>query len=343
MAESVLEVEGLTKRFGDFTAVQDLSFEVQPEEIFGFLGPNGAGKSTTIKMLCGVLTPTEGKARALGFDLFTEADRVRQQIGYMSQKFSLLEDLTVTENLAYFGQLYGLVGGELRDALRKRIHELQVRSLGDQLVRGLSTGEKQRVALAAATLHKPKMLFLDEPTSGVDPLRRRLFWEAMDDLVLDGMSILVTTHNLGEADQCDRLAFIMAGQLMAYGKPRTLKEALDRRIFELRCERFRELQVAAKSIPEILSAELLGRAPRLFGALYVRALANSGLAVLAAETDAPRYLSLAIADYQTARAINSAAGILSDQRRLLDALIVAFDGERLQPVRDTLSDPPKLA
>ncbi len=263
MPDSVLEVEHLTKRFGDFTAVQDLSFEVQPEEIFGFLGPNGAGKSTTIKMLCGVLMPSEGEARALGYDLFTEADKVRQQIGYMSQKFSLLDDLTVAENLAYFGQLYGLEGAQLRDAIARREKELQLAGMDKLMVRGLSTGQKQRVALAAATLHRPKMLFLDEPTSGVDPLRRRLFWEAMDDLVLDGMSILVTTHNLGEADQCDRLAFIMAGRLMAYGRPRALKEDMGRLVLELRTQRYRELQAEARKMPGVQAAELLGRAVRI--------------------------------------------------------------------------------
>ena len=263
MPKAILEVQNLTKRFGDFTAVKDLTFEVEPEEIFGFLGPNGAGKSTTIKMLCGVLTPSGGKARALGFDLFTEADRVRQQIGYMSQKFSLLDDLTVSENLAYFGQLYGLEGNLLKDAIRQRVKELQLSPLENLLVAGLSTGEKQRVALASSTLHRPKMLFLDEPTSGVDPLKRRLFWEAMDDLVKDGMTILVTTHNLIEADQCDRLAFIMAGQLMAYGKPRKLKEAMGRQVIEMRTEQFRELQRATQTQPGTLSAELMGRGVRL--------------------------------------------------------------------------------
>lgn len=263
MSDLVLEVEGLTKRFGDFTAVRDLTFNVQPEEIFGFLGPNGAGKSTTIKMLCGVLAPSVGQARALGFDLFTESNQVRAQIGYMSQKFSLLHDLTVQENLAYFGQLYGLHGAALKDSIQKRMQELQLKPLGPLMVRGLSTGEKQRVALATSTLHRPRMLFLDEPTSGVDPLRRRLFWEAMDDLVLDGMSILVTTHNLGEADQCDRLAFILTGRLMAYGKPRLLKEQMGRQILELKTERFRDLQAVARALPEVHSAELLGRSVRL--------------------------------------------------------------------------------
>ena len=263
MPKNILEVEGLTKRFGDFTAVEDLTFEVEPEEVFGFLGPNGAGKSTTIKMLCGVLEPTSGKARVLGFDLFTQADFVRQQIGYMSQKFSLLDDLTVSENLAYFGQLYGLRGALLKDAIQQRVKELQLKSMVDLRVVGLSTGEKQRVALASSTLHRPRMLFLDEPTSGVDPLMRRLFWEAMDDLVKDGMTILVTTHNLGEADQCDRLAFIMAGRLMAYGKPRTLKEQMGRQVLDLRTEKFRELQRATKGQPQIISSELMGRGVRL--------------------------------------------------------------------------------
>ena len=263
MAEPVLEVRGLTRRFGDFTAVSDLSFEIQPGEIFGFLGPNGAGKSTTIRMLCGVLAPSAGEARALGRDLFTEADQVRARMGYMSQKSSLLTDLTVAENLRFFGGLYGLEGPRLATELEFRLKEMQVWAHRDLLVSALSTGERQRVALASATLHRPEILFLDEPTSGVDPLRRRLFWEAMDTLVAEGMSILVTTHNLGEADQCDRLAFILGGKLMAYGRPRTLKESLGRQVIELRAEGFRELRDAARTHPEVLAAELLGRSVRL--------------------------------------------------------------------------------
>ncbi|WLT33262.1 ABC transporter ATP-binding protein [Geothrix sp. PMB-07] len=263
MAEAVLEVQHLTRRFGDFTAVSDLSFHVEQGEIFGFLGPNGAGKSTTIRMLCGVLAPSSGEARALGRDLFTEADQVRAEMGYMSQKSSLLTDLTVAENLTFFGGLYGLQGEKLAREVQFRLREMQVWEHRDLLVSALSTGERQRVALASATLHRPQILFLDEPTSGVDPLRRRLFWEAMDELVAEGMSILVTTHNLGEADQCDRLAFILGGKLMAYGRPRALKEALGRQVIELRTERFRELQLAARRQPEVLAAELLGRSVRL--------------------------------------------------------------------------------
>jgi ABC-2 type transport system ATP-binding protein len=263
MPEPILEVRGLTRRFGDFTAVSDLSFCIEPGEIFGFLGPNGAGKSTTIRMLCGVLRPTAGEARALGLDLFAQADRARARMGYMSQKSSLLTDLTVAENLAFFGGLYGLSGQRLQSEVTFRLKEMQVWDQRDLLVSALSTGERQRVALAAATLHRPEILFLDEPTSGVDPLRRRLFWETMDELVAEGMSILVTTHNLGEADQCDRLAFILDGKLMAEGRPRDLKASLGRQVLALRAEDYRALQAAARREPEVRSAELAGRGVRL--------------------------------------------------------------------------------
>ena len=263
MADNVLEVEGLTKRFGAFTAVEDLTFAIPKGQIFGFLGPNGAGKSTTIRMLCGVLTPTSGKARALGLDLFKDSDQVRSRMGYMSQKFSLLTDLTVAENLAFFGQLYGLSGPALQAALDHRLGEMQVTGLRDQLVSNLSTGEKQRVALAAATLHEPEVLFLDEPTSGVDPLRRRLFWDAMHDLIDDGMTILVTTHNLAEADQCNQLAFILGGRLMAHGEPRALKASLGRQVLVLRTDQYRQLQAAARTLPGILSRGRQGRSVRV--------------------------------------------------------------------------------
>lgn len=263
MAEPVLEVEQLTKRFGSFTAVDGVSFSIDQGEIFGFLGPNGAGKSTTIRMLCGVLPPTSGRARALGQDLLRHSGQIRRRMGYMSQKFSLMLDLTVAENLMFFGGLYGLSGDRLRKETGHRLKEMQVWDLRDHPVRQLSTGERQRVALASATLHGPEVLFLDEPTSGVDPLRRRHFWEAMDDLVREGMTILVTTHNLSEADQCDRLAFILGGRLMACGRPRALRDATGRWIVALRGERFRELQVAARALPEVQDAVLQGRTVRV--------------------------------------------------------------------------------
>ena len=264
MAEApVLSVERLTRRFGDFTAVKEITFDIRKGEIFGFLGPNGAGKSTAIRMLCGVLAPTSGRAWALGKDLFTEAGQVRARMGYMSQKFSLLGDLTVAENLRFFGGLYGLEGTALSGEIELRLKEMQVWDRRDQLVESLSTGEKQRVSLSASTLHRPEILFLDEPTSGVDPLRRRRFWEAMDDLVGEGMTILVTTHNLAEADQCDRLAFILGGELMAVGRPGDLKASLGRKVLRLRTEAFRELRLAAAQLPGVHSALLQGRSVRL--------------------------------------------------------------------------------
>lgn len=259
----ILSVERLTRRFGEFTAVREISFDIRKGEIFGFLGPNGAGKSTTIRMLCGVLAPTSGRAHALGKDLFTEAAQVRARMGYMSQKFSLLGDLTVAENLRFFGRLYGLEGTALVGEIELRLKEMQVWDRRDQPVQSLSTGEKQRVSLAASTLHRPEVLFLDEPTSGVDPLRRRKFWEAMDELVGEGMTILVTTHNLAEADQCDRLAFILGGELMAVGRPGDLKAALGRKVVRLRSAAFRELRRAAEGLPGVESALLQGRSVRV--------------------------------------------------------------------------------
>lgn len=308
MAEPILSVHGLTRRFGDFTAVSELSFEIEPGEIFGFLGPNGAGKSTTIRMLCGVLTPSAGQARALGRDLFTEADQVRARMGYMSQKSSLLTDLTVAENLRFFGGLYGLEGPRLSGEVEFRLREMQVWKERNLMVSALSTGERQRVALAAATLHRPEILFLDEPTSGVDPLRRRMFWEAMDELVATGMSILVTTHNLAEADQCDRLAFILAGKLMAYGRPRALKEALGRQVVELRSDQFRELQSEARRLPDILAAELQGRAVRISlpaevdPAPFLARLRNAGFAFEALPSELPSLEDLFVDLVQRSRA-----------------------------------------
>ncbi|HEX9081952.1 MAG TPA: ABC transporter ATP-binding protein [Holophagaceae bacterium] len=308
MPEPVLAVEGLTRRFGSFTAVSELSFDIQSGEIFGFLGPNGAGKSTTIRMLCGVLAPSAGTARALGLDLFTEADQIRARMGYMSQKSSLLTDLTVAENLRFFGGLYGLEGARLSGEVEFRLREMQVWGERDLLVSALSTGERQRVALAAATLHRPEILFLDEPTSGVDPLRRRLFWEAMDDLVASGMSILVTTHNLGEADQCDRLAFILAGKLMAYGRPRALKEAMGRQVLELRTDRFRDLQIEARRQPEVVAAELQGRAVRISlasgadPAAMLERLHQAGLAFEAQPAELPSLEDLFVDLVQRSRA-----------------------------------------
>jgi len=263
MTEHALQVEGLTKRFGSFTAVDHLSFHIDPGEIFGFLGPNGAGKSTTIRMLCGVLPPTSGRAFALGFDLFRQARSIRRRIGYLSQKFSLLRDLTVFENLRFFGSLYGLEGQRLRQEVEHRLKDLQLWAARDQNVSALSTGERQRVALASATLHQPQLLFLDEPTSGVDPLRRRQFWETMDDLARQGMTLLVTTHNLSEVDPCDRLAFILNGRIVACDRPRSLREATGLWTLVVKSPAYRALYETIRTLPGLRNAVLQGRSVRV--------------------------------------------------------------------------------
>lgn len=218
-----VDIEDLVKTFGAFTAVDRISLQVRRGEIFGFLGPNGAGKSTTIRMLCGILTPTSGKGKVGGYDLFTQPEKIKERIGYMSQKFSLYEDLTVEENLNFYGGIYTLPSRVL--APRKE-WALQMAGLREK--RGTSTGTlasgwKQRLALGCAILHEPSILFLDEPTSGVDPLSRRRFWDLIYGMAERGVTVFVTTHYLDEAEYCDRLALIDSGKLIALGTPAELK------------------------------------------------------------------------------------------------------------------------
>ena len=224
-SESVIAVSGLTKRFGDFTAVDHLSFSVRRGEIFGFLGPNGAGKSTTIRMLCGLLTPTEGEAMVGGFGVSQDPERVRENIGYMSQKFSLYRDLTVRENIAFFGGVYGLAGQRLRARAEAVIDMAGLHGLEQRLTGTLSGAHQQRLALGCAILHEPPILFLDEPTSGVDPISRRMFWDLIQAMAARGSTILVTTHFMDEAEFCGRLGFITGGRLVALDRPTELKRA----------------------------------------------------------------------------------------------------------------------
>ena len=229
------------RRFGSFVAVNDVSFDIHRGRVFGFLGPNGSGKSTTIRMLAGLLAPTAGTVKGFGnLDVVRNTDVWKLRLGYMSQKFSLYPDLTVDENLRFFGAVYGLD----RDRLRRRIRALAARLSFERelptLTESLSTGLRQRVALAAALLHEPELLFLDEPTSGVDPDGRRVFWDLIYELASDrGMTVLVTTHYMDEAEQCDRLAFILEGRLIADGKPSELKKSLEGRLFEVRTSTIR--------------------------------------------------------------------------------------------------------
>jgi len=220
---NAIEVQHLTRRFGAFTAVNDVSFQVKAGEIFGFLGSNGAGKSTTIRMLCGLLRPTSGTAVVGGIDVMADPEGVKRRIGYMSQRFSLYETLTVDQNIAFFGGIYGLS----RDGLAaRRAFVLEMAGLRGRervLTRALSGGWRQRLALGCAILHEPSIVFLDEPTGGVDPLSRRQFWRLIEDLAGSGVAVLVTTHYLDEAEHCHRIAIIQAGRLAAHGTVDELK------------------------------------------------------------------------------------------------------------------------
>ena len=236
-----IELDRLTKRFGSFTAVDGISMSVAAGEIFGFLGANGAGKSTVIRMLCGLLTPTEGTGRVLGIDVARDPEGVKRSIGYMSQRFSLYEDLSVRQNLRFFGGVYGLRGARARERENWAIEMANLRGKEDRLTGELPGGWKQRLALACAVLHEPKVVFLDEPTSGVDPISRRRFWALIDEMSDDGVTVFVTTHYLDEAEYCHRLALIHAGRLAAQGTVSELKEVFaGRAVLEVNAPRLSE-------------------------------------------------------------------------------------------------------
>jgi ABC-2 type transport system ATP-binding protein len=234
-AQPAIDVRGLTRRFGDFVAVQDVSFTVAPGEVFGFLGSNGAGKSTTIRMLCGLLRPTSGTALVAGIDVMRDPEGVKRRIGYMSQRFSLYEKLTVDQNIAFFAGVYGLAGDRLRQRRDFVLDMAGLRGRERVLTGDLSGGWRQRLALGCAVLHQPPIVFLDEPTGGVDPLSRRRFWRLIDELAAGGVSVLVTTHYLDEAEHCHRIAIIQAGRLAALGTVAELKRVFESRpIVEVR-------------------------------------------------------------------------------------------------------------
>ena len=221
MSESsaTIDIRGLRKAFGPLVAVEGLTLDVRRGEVFGLLGPNGSGKTTTIRMLCGLLTPTSGTATVAGCDVVREGEAVRRRIGYMSQKYGLYDDLTVVENIRFYGGIYGLVGVELDRRVQALVEELGLSKRVHQFAGTLSGGWKQRLALASATAHEPPVLFLDEPTAGVDPASRRRFWEIIHAMARRGTTIVVTTHYMDEAARCDRLAFMSGGHLIALGTP----------------------------------------------------------------------------------------------------------------------------
>jgi len=246
MNETAIHVDNLERHFGSFVAVDRISFDVARGEIFGFLGANGAGKSTTIRMLCGLLSSTSGSATVAGYDINKEPEQVKRHIGYMSQKFSLYSDLTVSENIEFFGGTYGLEGQIFRERRAWAIEMAGLEKMETSLTKDLPLGWKQRLALGCAVLHRPQIVFLDEPTSGVDPVARRTFWDLINAISNEGSTVFVTTHYLDEAEYCNRIALINAGRLISQGSPRELKSTtIKNRIFEI------ESDSAAKALDEL--------------------------------------------------------------------------------------------
>jgi ABC-2 type transport system ATP-binding protein len=259
MPEAV-SLQGLTRRFGDFVAVAGLDLEVAQGEIFGFLGPNGAGKSTTIKMLCGLLPPSDGTGRVAGHDIRTEGQAIKASIGYMSQRFSLYDDLRVGENLSFFGQAYGLAGKRLAERQAAVLDLVGLANEPATLTGDLAPGRKQRLALACALLHEPRILFLDEPTSGTDPLGRRRFWDLIHMLAGQGVTVFVTTHYMEEAEYCDRLALIYRGELIAAGTPAELKSTrMTDAILDIQCSSPQDVMEEIAALPSIREVALFGR------------------------------------------------------------------------------------
>ncbi len=258
ISRPAVEVESLVKRFGEFVAVNRLSFSVASGEVFGFLGPNGAGKSTTIRMLCGLLAPDEGRGIVGGLDIATQPELIKAAIGYMSQRFSLYEDLTVEENLDLYSGIYGVPAGR-RSVQKSRAIEMA--GLGRHrrsMTRDLAGGWKQRLALGCAIMHEPRILFLDEPTSGVAPLSRRRFWDLIAELASEGVTVFVTTHYMDEAEYCDRLALIYHGDMIAHGSPADLKREHAAGLHELRCGPLEEALELITSFPDVRDAALFG-------------------------------------------------------------------------------------
>ncbi len=261
MARDVaVRLDGLTRRFGEFTAVRGVSLEVAQGEIFGFLGPNGAGKSTTIRILCGLLAPTSGRGTVAGFDVASEAEKIKAHIGYMSQRFSLYDDLTVEQNIDFFSGIYRIPKVKRDERKAWVLNMAGLDALRGQLTGPLPGGWKQRLALGCALLHEPAILFLDEPTSGVDPLSRRNFWDIIHREAERGTTVFVTTHYMEEAEYCDRLGLIYRGELVATGTPSEMKEGFMRdAVLEIRCERPQEALAVIEGTEGVKDAALFGR------------------------------------------------------------------------------------
>jgi len=263
-AENSVVIENLVKRFGSFVAVDRLSLAVRRGEVFGFLGPNGAGKSTTIRMLCGLLKPTYGRARVAGFDVARDPESVRQNIGYMSQKFSLYNDLTVIENLRLFAGLYSVPAKQVEERIAWALEMANLKGQENLMTRILPGGWKQRLALGCAVLHRPPIIFLDEPTSGVDPISRRLFWNLIQQMATEGVTVFVTTHYMEEAEYCNRLALIFRGKAVALGSPSELKSnSMKGELLLVECEPLGRALDALQSAPGVMDAAVFGNALHL--------------------------------------------------------------------------------
>ncbi|WP_104048501.1 ABC transporter ATP-binding protein [Vibrio jasicida] len=258
MTEYAIQAENVVKKFGDFTAINNITLNVPKGSIYGFLGPNGCGKSTTIRVLTGLLSPSEGNVDVLGLEIPKQSELLRLKIGYMTQKFSLYDDLTVQENLEFIGQIFGMETKALKARIEEQLSTYGLDQLRKQRVGGMSGGQKQRLSLASATMHKPELLFLDEPTSAVDPENRRDFWEQLFDLSDQGTTILVTTHYMDEAERCHRLAIMEAGEIRADGEPEELMAQMGVNIVEVKADNLRELKEKVIQRKEVRSAAQLG-------------------------------------------------------------------------------------
>ncbi|WP_333002283.1 ABC transporter ATP-binding protein [Vibrio coralliilyticus] len=256
--EYAIKAENVVKRFGDFTAIDDITLNVPKGSIYGFLGPNGCGKSTTIRVLTGLLSPSEGDVDVLGLEIPRQSELLRLKIGYMTQKFSLYDDLTVEENLEFIGQIFGMGSKHLKQRINEQLKTYGLDQRRKQRVGGMSGGQKQRLSLAAATMHQPELLFLDEPTSAVDPENRREFWEQLFDLSDQGTTILVTTHYMDEAERCHRLAIMEAGRIRADGEPEQLMADMGVNIVEVKADNLRALKESLLAREEVRSAAQLG-------------------------------------------------------------------------------------
>ncbi|MBL4237340.1 ABC transporter ATP-binding protein [Vibrio fluvialis] len=258
MSDLAIHAQNVMKKFGDFTAIEGINLSVPKGSIYGFLGPNGCGKSTTIRVLTGLLSPSEGQVNVLGLNIPRQSEALRLKIGYMTQKFSLYDDLSVQENLQFIGQIFGMNRKELNARADEQLKTYGLDERRKQRVGGMSGGQKQRLALAAATMHRPELLFLDEPTSAVDPENRREFWEQLFDLSSQGTTILVTTHYMDEAERCHRLAIMEAGEIRADDEPEKLMQQMGVTVVEVKAPHLRKLKEVLLTKPEVRSAAQLG-------------------------------------------------------------------------------------